>query len=96
MAAYYADHAAPAAWTPPAGVISVAVDVSTGERATDACPPENVKEEWYLAGTEPVNFCELHQPGPGGWLRRQLRSFGDLLGGSAEPERDSVPQPYDF
>lgn len=96
MAGYYADHAIPAAWTPPPGVVSVTVDASTGQRATDECPPELVRDEWYLSGTEPVAYCELHQPGVGSWLRRRFHDLGDLLGGGhdeAEPAPVAPPAP---
>ena len=93
MAGYYAKHPVPAAWEPPPGVISVAVDMSTGQRATDSCPPEVVRDEWFLAGTEPVNYCEIHQPGAGGWLRRRLRDLGGFLGAPETVPPDSTPLP---
>lgn len=90
LAKYYADHPAPAAWAPPAGVASVAVDMSTGQRATDSCPPESVREEWFLAGTEPADYCEIHQPGVGSWLRSRLQDLGGLLGGGSDARPDTL------
>jgi penicillin-binding protein 1A len=90
MAGYYKEHPVPADWQPPAGVISVAVDVGTGQLATDACPPDQVRNEWFVQGTEPATYCEIHQSGVGGWLRRRLRGIGDLLDGPAP-----VPAPTD-
>jgi penicillin-binding protein 1A len=101
MAGYYADHPIPAAWTPPPGVVSVTVDVSTGQRATAQCPPELVRDEWFLSGTEPVAYCELHQPGVGSWLRRRFHDIGNLLGGGRDemepvPAAPPVPAPPRF
>jgi penicillin-binding protein 1A len=93
MAEYYRTHPVPADWSPPAGVVSVAVDVGTGQLATDACPPDQVRNEWFVQGSEPATYCELHQTGVGGWLRRRLRGIGDLLGGSAPVRTDTVALP---
>jgi len=42
-----------AAWTPPAGVVAVELDRSTGKPADLAAPAERRYTEWYLDGTEP-------------------------------------------
>jgi penicillin-binding protein 1B len=45
----------------PDGVVSAQIDASTGLLATSACP--RVQTEFYLLGTQPVQFCQLHQGG---------------------------------
>jgi penicillin-binding protein 1A len=75
MKAAYAGRPAPEAWTPPPSVTDVSIDVTSGQRATSRCPAENVRVEFFLAGTEPAAFCELH--GEGG----ARRLFDRLLRG---------------
>ncbi len=45
----------------PDGVVSAQIDADTGQLATSLCP--RVITEYYLLGTQPVQFCALH---PGG------------------------------
>ncbi len=45
----------------PTGVVSAQIDGTTGQLATSLCP--RVVTEYYLLGTQPVQFCALH---PGG------------------------------
>ncbi len=45
----------------PEGVVSAQIDPETGELATSACP--RLVTEYYLLGTQPVQFCPLHQGG---------------------------------
>ncbi len=45
----------------PDGVVSAQVDPLSGALATSACP--KVDTEYYLLGTQPVQFCPLHQAG---------------------------------
>ncbi len=88
LGSYYASHPTPPSWIPPFDLVTARVDRVTGLKATGACPPEQVIEEWFIPGTVPAEYCDLHpESGVGGWLRRQLRGFGDLLGGGG----DSVP-----
>jgi penicillin-binding protein 1A len=76
MAEYYRTHPVPTDWSPPAGVVSVEIDRTTGALATPDCPPEQVASEWFLVGTEPTEYCPVHERGVDGWLRRRLRDFG--------------------
>jgi penicillin-binding protein 1B len=48
-------------FTIPEGVVSAQIDPQTGGLATSACP--KVITEYYLVGTQPVQFCSLHQGG---------------------------------
>lgn len=80
FADYYRTHPVPAPWSPPVSLLSVAVDVTSGMRATSACPPDEVHREWFIPGTEPAEYCSLHpEPGLGGWFRERMRDLGDLF-----------------
>jgi penicillin-binding protein 1B len=45
----------------PQGVVSAQIDPLTGDLATSACP--QVETAYYLLGTQPAQFCPLHQGG---------------------------------
>jgi len=45
----------------PDGVVSAQIDPLSGGLATSACP--KVSTAYYLTGTQPVQFCSLHQGG---------------------------------
>jgi penicillin-binding protein 1A len=47
-------------WTPPASLEQVAIDEASGFRATNNCPLEEVRIEYFLSGTEPNAYCPLH------------------------------------
>lgn len=47
----------------PDGVVMAQVDTSTGSLATNSCPEDVVRNEYYLAGTQPVQFCATHNGG---------------------------------
>ena len=58
-------------FSPPAGVITRAIDPKTGQLATSQCPEQ--VEEVFIEGTEPTVYCEVH----GGGLWERLRhTFG--------------------
>jgi penicillin-binding protein 1A len=63
MKATYAKRAQPAGWTPPADLVSVPIDNESGGIASDNCPPESVRIEYFLPGTEPTENCPLHTTG---------------------------------
>ena len=60
MEAAYQYGPAPAPWSPPSNIISAQVDESTGYLATGECPPEHVRIEYFLVGTEPEAYCPVH------------------------------------
>jgi penicillin-binding protein 1A len=66
MKAAYENRPAPAAWSPPANIVALPVDVATGRLATSRCPPENVRIEYFVMGTEPHDYCPLHGQGVAG------------------------------
>lgn len=45
----------------PEGVVSAQIDPLSGQLATSACPTSTT--EFYILGTQPVQFCPLHQGG---------------------------------
>ncbi len=67
---------------PPPGITEAMVDPQSGELATPACP--SPREEVFVAGTEPTQFCSVHGNGmamqapPVAWLAH--------LFGKREPE----------
>jgi penicillin-binding protein 1B len=58
----------------PSGVTRVSIDPETMQLATPSCP--TTREEVYIIGTEPTEFCSLHggrmasDAPPGSWLSR--------------------------
>lgn len=81
MADYYKRHVAPPYWMPPLELVSVAIDRETGQLAGSACPGDHVSVEWFIPGTEPREYCELHPvPGLEGWARRGLRGLERIFG----------------
>src|SRR6185437_5603678 len=71
----------PGDFTIPDGVANALIDPESGDLATTACPETTV--QYYLVGTQPVQFCPLHpgavmetagyQSGPNG-ITQQLPS----------------------
>jgi penicillin-binding protein 1B len=53
----------------PDGVVNAQIDSATGQLATNACPLQAVKTEYYLLGTQPLQFCPAHMGGSeiAGW-----------------------------
>lgn len=60
MTRVYRNRPAPAPWTPPSNVVSAQVDQATGYLATGNCPPDDVRIEYFLVGTEPEIYCPVH------------------------------------
>ncbi|MGH9592194.1 MAG: penicillin-binding transpeptidase domain-containing protein, partial [Bryobacteraceae bacterium] len=73
----------------PAGIVRVTIDPDTLELATPNCPV--TREEVFIAGTEPTQFCERHGGGAGG------ESFGSgwlsKIFGGKQPEPPPPPAP---
>jgi 1A family penicillin-binding protein len=53
MARYYAGRPAPAAWTPPIGLVTAELDRVTGLLADATTPPDRRYTEYFVPGTEP-------------------------------------------
>jgi penicillin-binding protein 1B len=74
----------------PDGITRVEIDPDTMELATPACPV--TREEVYIVGTEPTQFCTLHggyraEAPPASWLSR---IFG---GGKPKPPEPELEPP---
>ncbi len=61
LASQHREYRDATAFDVPDGVVSVQIDPDTGELATSACP--RIITEYYLAGTQPTQFCHLHLNG---------------------------------
>jgi penicillin-binding protein 1B len=48
-------------FNPPAGIVSVQIDPTSGQLATNACP--TVRTEFFIEGTQPAEACALHGGG---------------------------------
>jgi len=77
-------------FTPPPGVDLVAIDVDTLERATPLCPV--IRNEAFLAGTEPAKYCERHGgaeaallAAPSGAAPEQQAAAGPAPGPAVQP-----------
>jgi penicillin-binding protein 1B len=76
----------------PEGVTRVAIDPETMQLATPACPI--TREEVYITGTEPTEFCSLHggrmasDAPPASWLSR---IFGGNKVKGPEPAQPPAP-----
>lgn len=55
----------------PTGVVTQEIDPKTGQLATSQCP-ERITE-WFIEGTQPTVYCEVHG---GGFWEQLKRSFG--------------------
>ncbi|HZS55638.1 MAG TPA: PBP1A family penicillin-binding protein [Bryobacteraceae bacterium] len=83
----------------PEGVVSAQVDPDSGELATSACP--KVGTDYYLLGTQPAQFCPLHQGGSteiAGWETASPQGQSTLPnvpvppGGMSSPADPENPQ----
>jgi membrane carboxypeptidase/penicillin-binding protein len=72
MKRYYAQRRVPPPWSPPATLLTASIDQQTGLLATRHCPPEDVRVEYYLPGTQPLDYCPLH---PENGVERLLDRF---------------------
>jgi penicillin-binding protein 1B len=70
----------------PDGVVSAQVDVDSGMLATSACP--KVTTNYYILGTQPVQFCPLHQGGS-----TEIASWGEAPGSASANPPNIAMQP---
>ena len=52
----------PAGWDAPEGLITRRIDHDTGYLVTGWCPQESTSYEWFIPGTEPTEYCPIHNP----------------------------------
>jgi penicillin-binding protein 1A len=81
MAEHYQRRAHPPEWTAPSQLVTARVDRTSGALATPECPEEGVTTEYFIAGTEPVEYCHLHPEHFGNWFGRTLRGIGGWITG---------------
>jgi penicillin-binding protein 1B len=82
-------YANPEAFARPAGVVADMIDPETGQLAMPNCP--NPREEVFIAGTEPTEFCYRHGGrmvggAPASWL---ARVFGGKHSSTPTPEEEA-------
>ena len=82
----------------PEGVQSVLIDPDTQELATPNCP--NTREEVYVAGSAPTQYCELHGghnvlSSTGSWLSRVFGGGQPKQPPPPESDANGQPRPYD-
>jgi penicillin-binding protein 1B len=70
----------------PDGVVSSQIDPLSGELATSACP--QMQAEYYLVGTQPVQFCHLHLGGS-----TQIASWETGVPGQSGMPANAPPPP---
>ncbi|MGH7551730.1 MAG: penicillin-binding transpeptidase domain-containing protein, partial [Longimicrobiales bacterium] len=63
MKTAYENRAPPPHWAPPVNLVSASVDTETGYLARPQCPGDHVRIEYYLSGTQPLEYCPLHRGG---------------------------------
>jgi penicillin-binding protein 1B len=92
-------------FAPPAGVVSVQIDPISGQLATSSCP--QVKTEYFIEGTQPVESCQLHGGGAmqvASWETGQPPSNqagataarpGNVLPGASQPVASGIPPSAD-
>lgn len=44
----------------PDGVVTAQIDTTSGSLATSSCPENVIRNEYYITGTQPVQFCPIH------------------------------------
>ncbi|MEO8031314.1 MAG: PBP1A family penicillin-binding protein [Gemmatimonadota bacterium] len=60
MKEIYERRPAPADWVRPDSLTFAEIDNTTGYKFTGFCPKDSHAVEWYLPGTEPKEFCPIH------------------------------------
>jgi penicillin-binding protein 1B len=79
-------------FAPPAGVVEAMIDPQSGQLATPNCT--QTQEEYFVAGTEPTQYCELHggamsQSAPVSWLEHLFGKGPNPPAPSAQPAQPS-------
>jgi len=75
MREIYERRPAPPEWVRPDSLTFAEIDQTTGYKFTPFCPKDSHAVEWYLPGTEPKEFCPIHNAllTPGGQNPLQQR-----------------------
>ena len=80
----------------PDGVVSAQVDTSTGSLATSSCPDNVVRNEYYLTGTQPVQFCAMHLGGNPQFANWESLPTPPPIDGAPNPTGAPASQPADL
>jgi penicillin-binding protein 1B len=80
--------AEPPAFPPPEGVVTVTIDPQTMQWATPECP--ETREEVFISGTEPTQFCSLHG---GRYVTQTPPSWLSRIAGQKAPEPPRPGEP---
>jgi penicillin-binding protein 1A len=72
MKEIYERRPAPPAWPRPEGLVVVDVDRQTGAKFTPFCPKDSLEVGSFLPGTEPGQFCPIHNPWGGNGANNPL------------------------
>jgi penicillin-binding protein 1A len=95
MTEVYRRKPVPPDWPRPDGLIARDIDKTTGLLANQYCPLPVVYTEWYLPGTEPTQYCDVHSAtntAVGDTLRRVPLAEPPLPPpAAAPPPRPSAP-----
>jgi membrane carboxypeptidase/penicillin-binding protein len=58
----------PTDFRPKQGLLTISIDPLSGKRSRSGCPTR--KDELFITGTEPKDFCPLHAGGFFGWIKK--------------------------
>jgi len=79
MKTVYEKRPQPGAWTAPESLVSSAIDIKSGMLATDNCPPDDVRIEYFVPGTQPSDFCPLHATGTQKALKKLMEGLRKIF-----------------
>ncbi len=79
MKAAYERMPNPGGWSPPSNLVAVPIDSESGGMATNNCPPESVRIEYFLPGTEPTAYCDLHRSGAERAIDKVIEGFRKIF-----------------
>lgn len=75
MKTVYQNRPQPSGWSAPETLSSAMIDPASGGLASAGCPPEQVRIEYFMPGTEPKEFCALHTSGPEKVLKKLVEGI---------------------
>jgi penicillin-binding protein 1B len=76
---------------PPEGIITATIDPETLQLATPACPI--TRQEVYIAGTAPTEFCERHGGGGSPQIPTAAIGVSKIFGGQQKPQENPSTSP---
>jgi penicillin-binding protein 1A len=82
---------APKDWPMPGDIVTRQIDVTTNMLATPYCPREDVGNEFFIPGTDPIQECTVHM---GANLNPDTSGVGALYPPGTTPPLTTNPSPY--